>query len=104
MAIATSNTIPMPRLQPITFFSIGNSGSARAPLTSPSTFVSAMSPFRLLCRVNVRAYEPLARQRRRDASEEDPGDQKADPDHEAEHAQQIDGGEFAEAFLPEHFE
>src|SRR6516165_5289430 len=63
-----------------------------------------MSPFRLLCRVNLRAYEPLARQRRRDAAEEDPGDQKADPDDEAEQAQQIDGGEFAEAFLPEHFE
>src|SRR5215471_18790851 len=46
----------------------------------------------------------LARQWWRDAAEEDPGDQEADPDNETEQAEQIDRGEFAKPFLPERLE
>src|SRR5262249_4528522 len=44
--------------------------------------------------------QPLARERRRDAAKEDPGDQETDPDDEAEQAENVDSSELAEAFLP----
>ena len=38
---------------------------------------------------------------RLDATEEEPGDQKPDPNHKAEQAHQINCGELADTFLPE---
>src|SRR5260370_4404401 len=35
------------------------------------------------------------------AAEEQPGNQQADPDHEAEQADDVDGGELADALLPQ---
>src|SRR5262249_15111005 len=45
--------------------------------------------------------ERLAGQRRLDAGKEQPGNQQADPDHEAEQADDVDGGEFADSLLPQ---
>src|SRR5215471_12488205 len=48
-------------------------------------------------------YDPIkdAGQRRLDAGKEQPGNQQADPDHEAEQADDVDGGEFADSLLPQ---
>src|SRR5262249_59735317 len=42
-----------------------------------------------------------AGQRRLDAAEEQPGNYEADPDHEAEQADDVDRGELADALLPQ---
>src|ERR1700733_12935847 len=52
----------------------------------------------------VNAVRRLACQRRRDATEEEPGDQQTDPDDETEQAEEIDRGELAESFLPQRLE
>ena len=44
----------------------------------------------------IGAVELSAGERRLDAGEEEPRNQQADPDHEAEQADDIDGGELAE--------
>src|SRR5476651_1176923 len=81
--------MPIPRLQPIRCFSIGNSGSAWAFSSSFCTSVFDMD-----------IASGSGRERRLDAAEEDPRDQQPDPDHEAEQAHEIDRSELAEAILP----
>src|SRR5476649_2285775 len=54
---------------------------------------------------NATWFFPLsAGQRRLDAGEEQPRDQQAHPDHEAEQADEIDRGQSADAFRPQPLE
>src|ERR1019366_2442225 len=85
---------PMPRLQPISFFSIGSSGSTAA----------LRSSLPILGFDIVRSFVCSAGQRRVDAAEEQPGNQQPDPDHKAEQADDIDGRELANALLPQRAE
>src|SRR3954469_7155058 len=51
---------------------------------------------------NASWFAPLsADQRWLDAGKEQPRDQQSDPDHEAEQADEIDRGQFADAFGPQ---
>src|SRR5262249_51309116 len=90
-----SSATPMIRLQAISFFSIGNSGSAcilcnsspiRGPLVSPVMV-------HLLCE--------LAGNRRLQPMEEHPRDKKTHPDDEAEQRHHIDRCQLADTFLPQ---
>src|SRR5262245_44008775 len=90
MARMISRTTPMPRLQPISFFSTGSNGSTCALRNSSPTFTC--DTFLLL---------RSAGQRRLDAAEEQPGNQQPDPDHKTEQAHEIHRGETANALLPE---
>src|ERR1700757_1019899 len=72
---------------PINFFSTGSKGSTSLPLIS--CFRSDISEL------------PSAHKRRLEATEEQPGNQKSDPDHEAEQADKIDRGELSKTVLPE---
>src|SRR6516164_1432839 len=75
----------------MSFFSTGNRGSGA---------VCASWVRISLCDMGC-SSEGLAGQRRLDAGKEQPGNQQADPDHEAEQADDVDGGEFADALLPQ---
>src|SRR5690349_25087189 len=92
MARMTRRTRPVPRLQPISFFSIGSSGSACVLRNSSPTLICDM-----VC-------APLAGQRRFHAAEEQPGNQQPDPDDESEQAHEVNRGETPDALLPEFLE
>src|SRR5438105_14665437 len=66
---------------------------------APSRFGAALREIR-----NASWFVPSAGQRRLDAGEEQPRDQQADPDHEAEQADEIDRGQSADAFRPQPLE
>src|SRR5258707_1278702 len=92
-----SSVTPIPRLQPTSLVSIGSHGSAWALLSSS----------RMLGCDMMRSFQGRfgsAHQRRLDAGEEQPGDQQPDPDHEAEQADHVHGGELADAFGPQRAE
>src|ERR1700689_4491791 len=92
MAIrTTSKKMPRPRLQPISFFSIGRSGSVAAAL---------ISLLRSGCGIRFPSNRSAC-ERRLEAAEEQPGDQEPDPDHKSEQADEINRGKLAEALLPE---
>src|SRR4029078_7202754 len=82
MARTTSRPTPIPRLQPISFFSTGSNGSTFALRRFSPIFTSFTWA---VCDI-VRVSKSSAGQRRLDADEEQPGNQKPDPDHEAEQA------------------
>src|SRR5262245_43320051 len=82
----------MARLQAISFFSTGNSGSYVA--CSSSRRISS-------CDMRRAPLKRSAGKGRLDAAEEQPGDQQADPDHEAEQAHDINRGELADSLLPQ---
>src|SRR5207248_6913517 len=87
-----SSTTPSARLQPISFFSTGSSGSY-------SIFFSSSE--NLGCSGMAKSLRSsTGRQRRLDSVEKQPGDDQPDPDDEAEQADEIDRGEPANAFLP----
>src|SRR5215468_1917753 len=75
----------------MSFFSTGNSGSGAAFSSSVRISVCGM----------VYSSQRSAGQRRFDAAEEQPGNYEADPDHEAEQADDVDGGELADTLLPQ---
>ena len=52
-------------------------------------------------RHDAHPFDLLAGERWLDAAEEEPRDQKPDPNHKAEKAHQIDRSELADTFLPE---
>src|SRR3984957_14078262 len=87
----TNKTTPIPRLQPINFFSIGNKGSTGA----------FRSSFRISGSDIAVSFRGSGGQRGLDAREEQPGNDQSDPDHEAEQADEIDRGQFADALLPQ---
>src|SRR5207302_4553835 len=88
-----SSTTPVPRLQPISFFSTGSSGSTGIFFSSsPSLgWLITMAP----------GFASGGCERRLDASEEDPGNQQPDPDDESEQAQRVHGDQLADALLPQ---
>src|SRR5215468_5554651 len=86
----TSKARPMPRLQPISFFSIGNSGSGGAFCSSRWRLGSGIAF--LLASAGERWLYPGKKQ---------PGNDQPDPDHETEQAQQVNGRQFADALLPQ---
>src|SRR5438477_605891 len=91
MTISSSmRTAPRPKLQPISFFSIGSSGS----------FGILRSSSRICGSIDI-LLRGLRRERRLDAGEENERDDKADPDDEAEQRQQIHGGKPSDAFGPQ---
>src|SRR5271157_1693350 len=89
------DTMPMPRLQPISFFSMGRRGSASTLLSSARISGSDIVVFPWIRSLG------LAGERRFDAMEEEPRNEQPDPDHKAEQAHEINCGEFADAILPE---
>src|SRR5271168_2572709 len=97
-------TRPTVRLQPISFFSIGKSGSTAAPCNSSRMFECAMTYSVQMTRDRLDRARRSACQRRRDAAKEQPRDQKSDPDDKSEQAEEIDGGKLAEALLPQRLE
>src|SRR5437660_10870549 len=76
----------------MSFFSTGSSGSCSIFFSSSANLGSSgmIKSLRL----------STGRQRRLDAVEKQPGDQQSDPDDEVEQADQINGGQTADAFLP----
>src|SRR6516225_9467128 len=90
-ASTTRRTSPVPRLKPMSFFSTGNSGSGAARSSSVRISVCDMDML----------PQRSAGQRRLDAAEKQPGNYESDPDHEAEQADGVDGGELADALLPQ---
>src|SRR3954468_19272246 len=82
---------PVPRLHPMSFFSIGNSGSPGALSISRRISICDMT-LSILCW--------SAGQRRLHAMKEQPGDNKAEPDNEAKQAHNIDRSQYADAVLP----
>src|SRR5262245_65430759 len=90
-ASTTRRTSPVPRLKPMSFFSTGNSGSGAARSSSVRISVCDMDML----------PQRSAGQRRLDAAEKQPGNYESDPDHEAEQADGVDGGEVADALLPQ---
>src|SRR5690348_11847377 len=96
----TSSTMPNPRLQAISFFSIGSSGSAAIFLISSPTFgADVTSAFIFIWFIVVSSWS--TGHRRLHAGEEQPRNDEAHPDDESEQAHQVHGGELADAFLPE---
>src|SRR5580698_10248304 len=85
---AASSARPAPRLQPISFFSIGKSGSGALVASRKSGWGIRQSP-------------KSGRERRFDAGEEEPRDDEPNPDDEPEQRHQIDRSELGEALLPE---
>src|ERR1017187_1106240 len=81
--------MPRPRLQPISFFSIGSSGSTAALSSFLRSGCGMVSSNRSAC------------QRRLEAAEEQPGNQQPDPDHKSEQADEIHRGKLAKTLLPE---
>src|SRR4051812_12962621 len=93
----TSSTIPRPRLQPISFFSMGSSGSAA--IFRISSAMRGWPPgFGSFC---MSPPWRSARERRLHAAEEHPGDHETHPDDEPEEADHVDRRELADPLLPE---
>src|SRR6516165_10028346 len=88
MAISTPNSmIPIPRLQPISFFSTGRRGSTGAfssSLRRSLMFRSSRSPGQGWLH----------------AAEENPRDRQPDPGHKAEEAHEINRSKLADPLLP----
>src|SRR5512132_1627387 len=88
------STTPRPRLQPISFFSIGKSGSV-GMLRSSSRIFGSIEAFR------APLVAQLGRERWLDAGKKDERDREPHPDDEAEQRQQVHRGESADAFGPQ---
>src|SRR5215470_571095 len=88
---STSSTTPIPRLQPISFFSTGSSGSSAIFCISSPTFNSFAMAY---------SSRSTGRQRGLDADEKDERDDQTHPDHEPEQAQHINGRQPADALFP----
>src|SRR5437762_13804606 len=84
------STTPRPRLQPISFFSMGKSGSTGMLWSSSRIFGSIAKAFR----------RQLGRKRWFDAGKKDERDREPDPDDKTEQRQQIHRSEPADAFGP----
>ena len=104
--------MPMPRLQPISFFSMGRSGSASTLLSSAREGQREEAEHRAEVDRDLQDVEVHERRQRRersgllverrlDAAEEEPCIQQPDPDHKAEQGHEINCGKFADAILPE---
>src|SRR5581483_9865705 len=86
----TRRPTPIPRLQPISFFSIGSSGSAWALCNSSAIFVCDICFAPKLSRPTAVSHQRKTARK-----------SKARPDHEAEQAHEINGGKLTDALLPE---